>query len=234
MAATVQEIARAASEADAGARTVDSTAGEGQKIVERTVASIDQLMVDAEAAMSTAQRLDLESANIGTVLDVIRSIAEQTNLLALNAAIEAARAGEQGRGFAVVADEVRTLAGRTQESTVEIQEMIERLRKNTARTVEVMQQSVGRTKDAAEIARQSGESFRSVAELISGMSTMNAQIASAAEQQRAATEEINRNVSEIVNTAEASTHAAADSARVATALEGLGRELSETVGRFKV
>lgn len=234
MAATVQEIARSAIEAESSTRSIEQAANDGIGIVDQTISSIDQLVSDAESAMSSAQQLDVESNNIATVLDVIRGIAEQTNLLALNAAIEAARAGEQGRGFAVVADEVRTLASRTQQSTVEIQEMIERLGRNTGMTVNAMEQSLARTRDVVEIARQSGESFRAVADQVSRMSNRNAQIASAAEEQSAATEEINRSVSGIVATANKAATAAADSAQVAGDIQALGERLYASVGRFRL
>jgi methyl-accepting chemotaxis protein len=234
MAATVQEIARNAMEAESASRAIEQTANDGIRISDQTVTRIDQLMADAEKAMTSAHQLDVDSSNIATVLDVIRSIAEQTNLLALNAAIEAARAGEQGRGFAVVADEVRTLASRTQQSTVEIQEMIERLGKNTGATVAAMQQSVTQTRSAVEAARDSGQSFRTVAERISQMRGMNTQIASAAEEQSAATEEINRSVSQIVATADTAAGAATDSARVADRIRALGDQLNGAVRHFRL
>ncbi|MDJ0741679.1 MAG: methyl-accepting chemotaxis protein [Gammaproteobacteria bacterium] len=234
MAATIQEIARSAGDAEAAARHADTTVTEGLHKVDDTIGSIAQLAEDAGQAMDNAQQLEAESQNISTVLDVIRGIAEQTNLLALNAAIEAARAGEQGRGFAVVADEVRTLASRTQNSTVEIQEMTERLASGTVATVEVMQRSAQRTNDAVEVARAAGDSLRAVADSVATMSSMNAQIASAAEQQSAASEEINRNVTQIAATADDSAAAAANSAAVAVEVAQLGETLNALVGRFRL
>lgn len=234
MVATVQEIARSAIEAESSTRTIEQSAKDGMQVIDRAISGIDQLVSDAESAMGIAQQLDVESNNIATVLDVIRGIAEQTNLLALNAAIEAARAGEQGRGFAVVADEVRTLASRTQQSTVEIQEMIERLGRNTGTTVNAMEQSLARTREVVAIARRSGESFRAVADQVAQLSNRNTQIASAAEEQGAAAEEINRSVAVIVETATTAAATAGDSRQIGGDIRELGERLQATVGSFRL
>lgn len=234
MTATIQDIAHNAVEAESEAKTANSTVTQGMGIVENAIATIEQLAQNAEQAMRDTKELEAESQKIRSVLDVIRGIAEQTNLLALNAAIEAARAGEQGRGFAVVADEVRTLASRTQNSTVEIQEMIERLSKGTANTVGIMQRSEEKTGEAVTVAQKAGESLRSIADVVARMSTMNTQIATAAEEQGAVAEEINRNIMDIVSTADDSTRAAEQSASTAESVTEIGSNLNGLIGQFKL
>ncbi|MCG5514445.1 methyl-accepting chemotaxis protein [Ectothiorhodospira shaposhnikovii] len=234
MAATVQEVARNATEAASTTRSTDDQSREGTREVERTIDTIRALARQVEESAEVIGTVSADSDEIGKVLDVIRGIAEQTNLLALNAAIEAARAGEQGRGFAVVADEVRTLASRTQSSTNEVQEMIERLQSGAAKAVKSMGE--GRTKAHAgvEQAARTGESLLVINRSIGTINDMNAQIASAAEEQSAVAEEVNRNV---ININEGVEQTAAGADQITAASEELARlaaDLQDRVGRFKV
>lgn len=233
MTATVQEVARNASEAATAARQADTEANRGQDIVQKTATSIKSLAREVEGAANVINKLESDSESIGQVLDVIRGIAEQTNLLALNAAIEAARAGEQGRGFAVVADEVRTLASRTQKSTQEIQGMIERLQNGTREAVKVMQQGRSQASSSVEHAQSAGTSLGTITSAVTRITDMNTQIASAAEQQSAVAEEINRNVVNINTVADQVTQASTQIDSASHELAKLATQLQTIVGRFK-
>ncbi len=234
MSATVQEVARNAVDAAAAAQEADQTFDEGKQVIDRVIQAIGDLSSEVEKAASVIQELELESKNIGSVLDVIKSIAEQTNLLALNAAIEAARAGEQGRGFAVVADEVRTLAGRTQESTQEIEEMISRLQSGTNNAVKVMASGKEMTQVGVEQAAAAGEALQTINAAVERISGMNTQIASAAEEQSSVTEEINRSIVSINEVAEQSAAGAEQTAAASHDLARLAEQLKGLVERFKV
>ncbi len=194
MTTTVHEVARNAEQAAHAAQDADQDARSGALIASEAMGGIDTLVNEIEKSAVVIRKLQTESDNIGTVLDVIRGIAEQTNLLALNAAIEAARAGEQGRGFAVVADEVRTLASRTQTSTQEIHLMIERLQSGASNAVRVMEQARLQGKNGVEQVGRTTKSLGSIAGAVATINEMNTQIASAAEEQSSVSEEINRNV----------------------------------------
>lgn len=194
MSTTVQEVARSATEAAAAANQAQAEAGKGRKVVGEVVEAINSLAGEVDQAAQVIQRLEGESRNIGMVLDVIQNIAEQTNLLALNAAIEAARAGEAGRGFAVVADEVRTLASRTRESIQEIQKIIEGLQGGAAEAVQVMVKGRTRAQSSVQQVAQADAALGSITEAITRINDMNTHIASAAEEQSAVADEINRNV----------------------------------------
>lgn len=234
MTATVQDVARSAAEAARAAQETDQESRAGSEVVEHSARLIAALAEEVENAAGALQRVRSDSDDIGKVLDVIRGIAEQTNLLALNAAIEAARAGEQGRGFAVVADEVRTLASRTQDSTSEIQAMIERLQAGTGSAVEVMERSRSGAREGAEKAETAGASLRRIATGIATISDMNAQIASAAEEQSAVAEEVNRNVT---NISDAVNTAASGSDQIASAagdLSRLAEELQQRLGQYRI
>lgn len=204
MSATVQEVARNAMKAADAALEADEAADNGKVVVSETAGAIDALQSEIDKAVAVIRKLDENSQTIGSVLDVIRGIAEQTNLLALNAAIEAARAGEQGRGFAVVADEVRTLAQRTQQSTQEIHDMIERLQSGASDAVAAMDSSRARAETVFERSERSAEALVAIAAAVSTIKDMNAQIATAAQQQSAVAEEINHNIESIKQIAEES------------------------------
>jgi len=234
MAATVQEVARHAVDASSAATSANHESSNGRQVVNDAVNSIDTLATAMTQAAEAIARVEADSDRIGTVLDVIRGIAEQTNLLALNAAIEAARAGEQGRGFAVVADEVRTLAGRTQESTQEIQQMIESLQAGSKEAVQLMEQSREQTQSSVEQTAKAGDALSAIADAVEKINDMNTQIASAAEEQSAVAEEINRNVTTISQIADESARGAEQTARGSEDLSGLAIELQQVVAQFKV
>ncbi len=233
MSATVNEVARNASEASQAARAADQESANGREVVSETVASIERLASEVERATGVIHELEKDSEGIGSILDVIRTIAEQTNLLALNAAIEAARAGEHGRGFAVVADEVRTLASRTQESTAEIQTMIEKLQSGIAQAVTVMADSQVQAKDSVEHAVKADQSLDSISQAVGTITAMNEQIASAAEEQGAVSEEINRNVVEISAVAEQTAGGANEISNSVNELMDMANSLQRAVSSFK-
>ena len=234
MAATVQEVARNAEEASEAAAAADQQAREGDKVVGEAIAQIERLAT--EVGNSTVAMADLkrESDKIGSVLDVIKSVAQQTNLLALNAAIEAARAGEAGRGFAVVADEVRSLAQRTQKSTEEIEELIAGLQSGTQQVANIMDNSRGLTDSSVELTRRAGSALENITRTVSTIQAMNSQIATAAEQQSAVAEEINRSVLNVRDVSEQTDAASEETATSSTELARLGAHLQTLVGRFRV
>ncbi len=234
MSATVSEVSKNAGSAATAAQEADDSAKDGWNVVNTTVETINNLASEVERTSEVIENLKGDSLSIGTVLDVIRDIAEQTNLLALNAAIEAARAGEQGRGFAVVADEVRTLASRTQQSTREINDMIERLQNGANQAVSVMEMGRSKAQESVEQAAKAGEALQSITGLVDNIMSMNMQIASAAEEQSSTAEEINRN---IVNISEVAQETAGGSQQTASASDELARlasDLQGQVAKFKV
>ncbi|WAJ38749.1 methyl-accepting chemotaxis protein [Pseudomonas sp. GOM7] len=234
MAATVQDVARNAENAASSATDAEEQTRQGSTIVQQAVSRIEQLARTVEASAEAIARLKGDSANIGTVLDVIKSIAEQTNLLALNAAIEAARAGEAGRGFAVVADEVRALARRTQESTQQIEQLVVTLQSGAENAVGVMAQSRGMAGETVEAARQAGTALTRIDEAVSRIQQMNQQIATASEQQSSVAEEINRSVSSIRDIAEQSAAASEETSAASVDLARLGSDLQQQVARFRI
>lgn len=234
MAATVQEVSRNAAHAADAAQDASSQANDGLKVVDLTISSINSLADAVGQASEVINQLENDTGNIGVVLEVIRGISEQTNLLALNAAIEAARAGEQGRGFAVVADEVRTLASRTQESTLEIQNMIEKLQSGASQAVEVMETGREQADKSVGHARQAGESLGGITQAVVSISDMNAQIATASEEQTAVAEEINQNIVNISQLGEDAVSSAQQTSAASEELARLSSELQGLVGQFKV
>lgn len=234
MTATVQEVANNASEAANAAATADENANNGRQVVESTINSIDTLAQQNERIAEVIISLNSKSEQIGAVMDVIKGIAEQTNLLALNAAIEAARAGEQGRGFAVVADEVRSLASRTQDSAGEIESMISELQSEMKQAVTEMDSSKELTKSSVESAASAGEALATITQSIKKIAEMNTTIAGAAEEQSAVTEEINSNIEKIRDISKKTTSGADQTTASSTELSQLSTELQQLVTQFKI
>jgi methyl-accepting chemotaxis protein len=234
MDATVHEVAKSAANAAEAADGAEQAANTGQRVVADTINVIDTLASDVERAAQAIHALEEESDKIGTVLGVIKGIADQTNLLALNAAIEAARAGEQGRGFAVVADEVRTLANRSGQATVEIHKMIDRLQQGAANAVQVMNVSRDRAREAVTQAETAGESLKAITSAVDRIDVMNAQIASAAEEQSAVADEINRNISTISAVASATSQGAEQTAATSGDLAHQVEHLDKLMRQFIV
>ncbi|WP_412548024.1 methyl-accepting chemotaxis protein [Pseudomonas sp. PDM04] len=234
MTAAVDEVARNAVSTSEASRQSEITAHRGREQVQETVASIGEL---AHGVSDTSQRIEQLAGRvqgISKVLDVIRSIAEQTNLLALNAAIEAARAGDAGRGFAVVADEVRALAHRTQESTREIEQMIDNVREDTGQAVTAMQGSSERVRVALEVAQRSGEALDEITRSISQINERNLMIASATEQQALVAREVDRNLVSIRSFSEQVLLGARHTDSAGQELAQMAGDLHQTVARFKV
>ena len=234
MAATVHEVARNAEQASEAALMADQQAREGDRVVGEAIAQIERLAREVDNSTEAMTRLKSESSKIGSVLDVIKSVAQQTNLLALNAAIEAARAGEAGRGFAVVADEVRSLAQRTQKSTEEIEELIAGLQQGTQQVASVMDSSRGLTDSSVELTRRAGDSLHTITSTVSSIQAMNQQIATAAEQQSAVAEEINRSVMNVRDISDQTSAASEETAASSVELARLGTHLQGLVGKFRL
>ena len=234
MSAAVHEVARNAQNAADAARNAETQSREGAQVVGATIHAIRQLAHEVESASDTIQTLEQETANIGAVLAVIKGIAEQTNLLALNAAIEAARAGEQGRGFAVVADEVRALAARTQDSTKDIQEMIERLQVGVQNAVRAMHSGSAKARDSVERAAGVDGALTATGDSVARINDMAAQIATACEQQSSVTEEIARNISDIRDLSNEAAATSEQSTQASARLSDLSHGLAQLVGRFRV
>ncbi|MFC1747892.1 methyl-accepting chemotaxis protein [Pseudomonadota bacterium] len=234
MSASLHEVAQNAVMAADAVTNADSEAERGKDVVVGTISNINTMASEVEKASDVIQLLAGDSENIGKVLDVIREIAEQTNLLALNAAIEAARAGEQGRGFAVVADEVRTLAQRTQESTEEIQTTIECLQARAKEAVGVMSQGSAQAENSVAHADDAGKSLDAIVTSVTTIRDMTTQIASAVEQQSAVSEELNQTVVSINDVSGEVVTGATQTATAGREIAQLSENLRDMVGQFKV
>ena len=234
MTATAQDVARNATQAAQAASHADQAASQGMQIVRDTSNSIGVLALEIGKAVDVVQNLAKDSENINAILTAIRGIAEQTNLLALNAAIEAARAGEQGRGFAVVADEVRNLAQKTQKATEEIQTMIQQLQQGTRDVVRVMEDSQNRTDESVQHAAKAAEALETITQAVSVINDMNTQIASAAEEQSAVADDINRNVINIGQVANEVAGGADESSSASADLTKLAEQQRRLINQFKV
>ncbi|MBE7928487.1 methyl-accepting chemotaxis protein [Pseudomonas saudiphocaensis] len=233
MSATVQEVAQNAEQASQAANEADRQARQGDLVVQDAVVQVGSLAGEVEQSAHAIEALHAESGRIGSVLEVIRAVAEQTNLLALNAAIEAARAGEQGRGFAVVADEVRALARRTHDSTEEIEGLIGNLQRVAERAVEQMQSSRDLTQRTVELANEAGAALGRITESVSTIEQMNQQIAAAAEEQSAVAENISQSVTRVHDIGEQSAAASEQTAGASAELARLGVELQALVKQFR-
>ncbi|NOZ38081.1 MAG: HAMP domain-containing protein [Gammaproteobacteria bacterium] len=232
--ASTEEIARNASETAQSSQAATDGARSGALIATNALGSIDMLLNEMTHSTETISNLESESEHIGVVLDVITKIAEQTNLLALNAAIEAARAGEQGRGFAVVADEVRSLASRSQESAAQIQDMVESLQAHARQAVAAMDTASKQAETCSEQVEEAAESLAMISGNISDISDRNIQVAAAAEEQRAVMEESNRNLVSINQLAEKTATGASRTTEVSEELLQQSRRMQELVAQFKI
>ncbi len=233
LVATVSSVAAHAEEATQVSQTANSNTQQGRKLVQETVSNIKTLSLDMDQATSVINDVQAGAEKIGSVLDVIKGIAEQTNLLALNAAIEAARAGEQGRGFAVVADEVRTLASRTQESTTEIQAMIDGLQEGTRNAVNVILKSHVQTEESAKSASQADEALDAIVSAISSINDINHQIAIATKEQQIASTMIGSNAENIYSIAESTAEKTNDAQASTRQLLANSSNMAELVSKFK-
>lgn len=234
MLATVEEVANRTAEANEASRHAANETQKSHSIIQNNVAESNELAEQLSAAKLVVQKLATDANNVDTVLEVIRGVAEQTNLLALNAAIEAARAGEQGRGFAVVADEVRTLSQRTQESTLEIQSIVELLQTGSGNVVEVMTQGTDRASSASALSTQAGQTLNVINQEVHRIEEMAQHIATAAEQQTVTVNDINRNV---VSLSDMATSVSSESAQMASSgkeLKRVSENLMEMINRFKL
>ena len=233
MSATSAEVARYAADASGAADAADDNARQGQVVMTETIDSMQALLQEIQRTADVVHRLEDDSLRIGKVLEVIQSIAEQTNLLALNAAIEAARAGEAGRGFAVVADEVRTLAKRTSESTTEIQTIISSVQNGAEEAGRAIEAGKSRSDTSMQQVTLAGDSLRQIAVAVESIRDMNRQIATAAEEQTSVSEDISRNITEITQIAATNQEEVDHTAQASAALHELSTELNQLAARLQ-
>nr|WP_060514978.1 methyl-accepting chemotaxis protein [Pseudomonas sp. NBRC 111132] len=234
MSATVQEVAQNAEQASLAASNADQQAQLGDRVVAEAIGRIEQLAGQMDHCLAAMQHLAGESQRIGSILDVIKSVSEQTNLLALNAAIEAARAGEAGRGFAVVADEVRGLAQRTSTATEEIGQLIDSLHNGTDEVTRLLDSSKSLTEQSVELSRKAGQALGQITDTVSSIQGMNQQIATASEEQSLVAEQINRSVINVRDVSDQTSAASEQTAASSGELEQLGQQLRGMVGRFNI
>ncbi len=233
MAATAQEVAKNAADTASAVHDAENSAQHSAEIAVEAMCAMDNLVAEVDSAAGVITQLENDSSSIGMVLDVIKGIAEQTNLLALNAAIEAARAGEQGRGFAVVADEVRTLASRTQESTNEIQTMIEKLQTGTQGAVKVMMHAKELGESGSAQTEATAEALAEISGTVKSISDMTTQIASAAEEQTAVAEEMSRNIVSISEVADSTVAGSMQTSETTEHLKSLAEQLQSSLGNYR-
>jgi len=234
LSSSAKEVALNSNEASQETAKADGQADDGSRLVIGATNSINILVSELETTTKIINELEIGANEIGSVLDVIRSIADQTNLLALNAAIEAARAGEHGRGFAVVADEVRNLASRTQVSTEEIQVMIEKLQQGSSSAVSAVEKGGEKAQESAELSNKAVESIGDISSAVSDISKMNNQIASTAQQQNKVVEEISQQIESVSSISNQTSEDAQKTAESSAQLVNLARELEKEVNEFKV
>lgn len=234
MSATVQEVAQNAEQASLAATNADQQAQMGDQVVAEAIGRIEQLARQMDHCLAAMQHLAGESQRIGSILDVIKSVSEQTNLLALNAAIEAARAGEAGRGFAVVADEVRGLAQRTSTATEEIGQLIDSLHSGTDEVTRLLDNSKSLTEQSVELSRRAGHALGQITDTVSSIQGMNQQIATASEEQSVVAEQINRSVLNVRDVSDQTSAASEQTAASSGELEQLGQQLRGMVRRFSI
>jgi methyl-accepting chemotaxis protein len=234
MAATSGDIARSCQMAAEGSQQANDTAQDGARVVDATVAVMVRIAERVKTSADTVANLGARSEQVGTIINTIEEIADQTNLLALNAAIEAARAGEQGRGFAVVADEVRALAERTTKATREIDAMIKAIQSDTKQAVNAMVEGVAEVKTGTDEATRSGKALENILDKINAVTSQVNQIATAAEEQTSTTNEISHNMQQITEVIRCTSRGAQESAAAASHLAGLSEELQRVVGQFKL
>ncbi len=234
MSSTVQDIAKSMEIAAHASSETNQETSKGKNVVQQSVISVEELVGEINQTATLFKKLEQDSESIGSILDVIRGVAEQTNLLALNAAIEAARAGEQGRGFAVVADEVRTLAQRTQQSTQEIRSVIESVQSGSLNAAQAMARGQEKAKGTVAQASLAGDSLQLIATGVNTMSNMNAQVSNAIDQQMTVFEDMNRNVIEISEIAEGTAREAIGVSEVSGSIAAMASRLKATVSQFKI